>query len=57
LASEGERIIGFCELELDPVRFPPDFAFNDDPINFPLEGLTFLGLISMNDPPRYFINF
>lgn len=39
-------------MELDPVKFPPNFKFDTDEPNFPLENLCFLGLISMIDPPR-----
>ncbi|CAD5210637.1 unnamed protein product [Bursaphelenchus xylophilus] len=52
LGGMGERVLGFCDLELDPEKFPEDFDFSTEPINFPLEGLRFLGLISMIDPPR-----
>lgn len=48
----GERVMGFCDLDLDPNKYPKDFKFSTDPLNFPLEGLRFLGLISMIDPPR-----
>uniref|UniRef100_A0A914CA35 Sodium/potassium-transporting ATPase subunit alpha n=1 Tax=Acrobeloides nanus TaxID=290746 RepID=A0A914CA35_9BILA len=52
LGGRGERVLGFCEMELDPVKFPPNFKFDTDEPNFPLENLCFLGLISMIDPPR-----
>ncbi|VDK37415.1 unnamed protein product, partial [Gongylonema pulchrum] len=48
----GERVIGFCDLELDPNIFPKKYKFKTEPPNFPLEGLRYLGLISMIDPPR-----
>ncbi|KAM3718328.1 Sodium/potassium-transporting ATPase subunit [Dirofilaria immitis] len=48
----GERVMGFCDLEFDPTKYPKDFKFSTDPLNFPLDGLRFLGLISMIDPPR-----
>ena len=54
LGSRGERVLGFCFLRLDEFDFPLDFQFDADmdPPNFPLQGLTFCGLISMIDPPR-----
>ncbi|KAL3994994.1 NaH/K antiporter P-type ATPase alpha subunit family protein [Acanthocheilonema viteae] len=52
LGGMGERVMGFCDLDLDPSKYPKDFIFCTDPLNFPLEGLRFLGLISMIDPPR-----
>ncbi|VDM91543.1 unnamed protein product [Onchocerca ochengi] len=48
----GERVMGFCDLEFDPIKYPKNFKFSTDPLNFPLDGLRFLGLISMIDPPR-----
>ena len=32
--------------------FPPGFEFDTENLNFPLENLTFVGLMSMIDPPR-----
>jgi magnesium-transporting ATPase (P-type) len=43
---------GFAQLELDPVQFPEDFQFQTTVVNFPVEGLTFCGLISLIDPPK-----
>ena len=52
LGCLGERVLGFAEFFLDAKAFPPGFAFDTEDVNFPLEGLTFLGLMSMIDPPR-----
>ena len=43
---------GFCHLTLPPSQFPRGFAFDCDEVNFPVENMCFLGLISMIDPPR-----
>ena len=54
LAGMGERVLGFVHLDLDPVKFPEGFNFStdgDEP-NFPLDGLCFVGLMSMIDPPK-----
>ena len=48
----GERVLGFCDYELPADQFPYGFPFNSEEINFPIEKLRFLGLISMIDPPR-----
>lgn len=48
----GERVIGLCDLPLPRSKFPRGYAFNSEQINFPLEKLRFLGLMSMIDPPR-----
>jgi len=49
----GERVIGFADLPLPLETFSDEhMQFNVDQPNFPLNGLRFLGLISMIDPPR-----
>ncbi|KFD57792.1 hypothetical protein M513_01462 [Trichuris suis] len=52
LGGLGERVLGFCDLLLPIADFPQGYEFNGDDQNFPLDGLRFLGLISMIDPPR-----
>jgi len=52
LGSLGERVLGFCDLMLSAEDFPKGFPFETDDPNFPLEGLRFVGLMSMIDPPR-----
>ncbi|XP_062338227.1 sodium/potassium-transporting ATPase subunit alpha-2 [Osmerus eperlanus] len=52
LGGLGERVLGFCHLNLPPSQFPRGFTFDCDEVNFPVENMCFLGLISMIDPPR-----
>jgi len=52
LGGRGERVLGFCDTLLDAEKFPPGFKFDSDDVNFPLENLRFVGLMSMIDPPR-----
>merc|ERR550534_2007715 len=52
LGCLGERVLGFADLYLPVEQFPQGFEFDPDEVNFPLEGLRFLGLMSMIDPPR-----
>merc|ERR1719378_957958 len=52
LGGRGERVLGFCDFYLDAEKFPKGFNFNSDDPNFPCEGLRFVGLMSMIDPPR-----
>lgn len=52
LGRKGERVLGFCTLDLPTDTFPPDFVFKTAPPNFPLEGLVYVGLVAMIDPPR-----
>lgn len=39
LANNGERVLGLADLELSTSTFPPDFHFETDPPNFPLQNL------------------
>jgi len=52
LGGRGERVLGFCHEYLDETAFPPGFEFDTEEVNFPLENLTFIGLMAMIDPPR-----
>merc|ERR1712168_473091 len=52
LGGLGERVLGFCDYMLPISKYPAGFPFNPDEENFPLEGLRFVGLMSMIDPPR-----
>ncbi|CAL8316907.1 unnamed protein product [Gadus morhua 'NCC'] len=52
LGGLGERVLGFCHLNMSTSQYPQGFAFDTEDPNFPTEQLCFLGLISMIDPPR-----
>merc|ERR1711931_604818 len=52
LGGMGERVLGFAHSYLDAGEFPKGFNFDADEMNFPTEALTFVGLMSMIDPPR-----
>ncbi|KAH8236073.1 hypothetical protein KR032_007408, partial [Drosophila birchii] len=52
MGGMGERVLGFAELKLPKNLYPITYEFNSEPPNFPLDGLCFLGLISLIDPPR-----
>ena len=52
LGGLGERVLGFCDLMLETDKFPEGYPFDGDDVNFPLENLRFVGLMSMIDPPR-----
>ncbi|KAI5651345.1 e1-E2 ATPase domain-containing protein [Phthorimaea operculella] len=52
MANMGERVIGYADLLLPKDKFPKGFKFDTQNINFPLEGLRFVGAISMIDPAR-----
>jgi sodium/potassium-transporting ATPase subunit alpha len=51
LGAMGERVLGFAMRNLESI--PLDYAFTNKPEpNFPTDGLTFVGLMSLIDPPR-----
>ncbi|XP_042906175.1 sodium/potassium-transporting ATPase subunit alpha-B isoform X1 [Parasteatoda tepidariorum] len=52
LGGLGERVIGFCDFVLPTEQYPAGYPFDGDSQNFPIDGLRFLGLVSMIDPPR-----
>jgi len=53
LGGLGERVLGFCHYYLPEDQFPRNFEFDtEEPQNFPVTGLCFVGLMSMIDPPR-----
>merc|ERR1712226_477439 len=52
LGGYGERVLGFAHCWLDIDEYPFGYAFDTDAENFPMQDLTFVGLISMIDPPR-----
>ena len=52
LGGMGERVLGFAQVFLDEAAAPKGFAFDTDELNFQTENLTFVGLMSMIDPPR-----
>merc|ERR1712128_274770 len=52
LGGLGERVLGFCDFMLPADKYPNGYPFDPEDVNFPLEGLRFVGLMSMIDPPR-----
>lgn len=52
MMERGERCLGFAKLDLDPAQFPKGFEFDTEELNFPMEGLTMVGLMALLDPPR-----
>lgn len=52
MMNEGERCLGFAMLDLDPLEYPKGYEFDAESMNFPITGLTFVGMISLLDPPR-----
>merc|ERR1712183_295862 len=52
LGGLGERVLGFCDFMLPADKYPIGYPFDPEDVNFPPEGLRFVGLMSMIDPPR-----
>merc|ERR1712033_74371 len=52
LGGLGERVLGFCDYMLPADKYPNGYPFDPEEENFPVEGLRFVGLMSMIDPPR-----
>ncbi|KAI9326359.1 E1-E2 ATPase-domain-containing protein [Zopfochytrium polystomum] len=52
MAARGERVLAFAMLLLPGRKFPENFRFSLEKRNFPTSGLTLVGLISMEDPPK-----
>ena len=53
--KNGERVLGFAKLHLPKTQYPENFEFNTsnaEKLNFPMADFTFVGLISLIDPPK-----
>src|SRR6266850_1386 len=53
MASRGHRVIGCAQYLLPEDRYPADFAFSKKDKNYPDAEYCFLGLISLEDPPKH----
>jgi len=53
LASKGHRVLAFAALALPGDKYPENFEFTKNPINYPTSELTFYGLTSLEDPPKH----
>jgi sodium/potassium-transporting ATPase subunit alpha len=49
VAGNGERVLGFAQKKYTP---EDGIVYTQQDKNFPSEGFTFIGLISLQDPPR-----
>lgn len=58
IGKNGERVLAFASIYLSADKFPRDFKFNmkEELKNFPMENLTFIGLVALNDPPRVYVD-
>ncbi|TLD18358.1 P-type cation exchange alpha subunit of ATPase [Venturia nashicola] len=53
MASLGQRVLGFAELLLPGTQYPEDFVFDKKLSNYPTGGFVFVGLASLQDPPKH----
>ncbi|KAJ3221568.1 hypothetical protein HK099_003383 [Clydaea vesicula] len=52
LAKKGHRVLGFAQFLLPGSKFPDNFKFSPEKRNWPADGYTYLGLVSLEDPPK-----
>ena len=53
MASRGHRVIGCAQYLLPEDRYPADYSFSKKDKNYPDSEYCFLGLISLEDPPKH----
>ena len=58
IGKNGERVLAFASIYLNADKYPRDYKFimKEEMKNFPMEDLTFIGLVSLNDPPRKYVD-
>ncbi|KAJ1883105.1 hypothetical protein H4R99_000924 [Coemansia sp. RSA 1722] len=53
MASKGHRVLAFAMLRMDGSEYTHDYVFDRRSGNWPKEGYTFVGLVSLEDPPKH----
>ncbi|KAH9057078.1 aminophospholipid-transporting P-type ATPase [Lactarius deliciosus] len=53
MASRGHRVIGCAHYLLPGDKYPTDYAFSKKDMNYPDSEYCFLGLVSLEDPPKH----
>ncbi|CAG8574563.1 12189_t:CDS:2 [Ambispora gerdemannii] len=53
MASKGHRVLAFAQLLLPRSQYPENYQFKKEEKNFPLDGFCFVGLVSLEDPPKH----
>ena len=56
--KNGERVLAFANIYLKSNEYKRDsqFVMKEEEKNYPMEGLTFIGLMALNDPPRVYVD-
>ncbi|KAK3825583.1 MAG: hypothetical protein J3Q66DRAFT_107013 [Benniella sp.] len=53
MASKGHRVLAFAQLLLSGDQYPDGMVFDKEKKNYPTSNLCFVGLISLEDPPKH----
>ncbi|KAF5367657.1 hypothetical protein D9757_010968 [Collybiopsis confluens] len=53
MASRGHRVIACAQSLLTGEKYPVDFIFSRSDINYPTSDYCFVGLVSLEDPPKH----
>ncbi|KAG0245533.1 hypothetical protein B0O80DRAFT_503429 [Mortierella sp. GBAus27b] len=53
MASKGHRVLAFAQLLLPRDQYPDDIVFDKEKKNYPTSNLCFVGLVSLEDPPKH----
>ncbi|RCH98665.1 hypothetical protein CU098_007153 [Rhizopus stolonifer] len=53
MAGQGHRVLAFAQVLLNGSEYPADFLFDKTTKNYPMSGMTFVGLVSLEDPPKH----
>jgi sodium/potassium-transporting ATPase subunit alpha len=53
MASRGHRVIGCAQYLLSEDKYPTDYQFSKKDVNYPDSEYCFLGLVSLEDPPKH----
>ncbi|KAJ2362017.1 hypothetical protein IW150_007106, partial [Coemansia sp. RSA 2607] len=53
MAGQGHRVLAFAKLKLDGATYTTDYTFDRRSGNWPQDGFMFVGLASLEDPPKH----
>lgn len=53
MAGKGHRVLAFAQLLLNENDYPVDTVFTKEAKNYPTTNLCFVGLVSLEDPPKH----
>ncbi|KAJ3039704.1 hypothetical protein HDV00_011936 [Rhizophlyctis rosea] len=53
MCARGHRVLAFAMLQLNGQKYPDNWRFDREKKNFPMTDLTFVGLVSLEDPPKH----